>query len=398
MIHSEFIHLQKYLKQHRDINILAEPPYSLKIKINKELTLFKYSQFDSDFNIQLVREARGIIFDKNWDIICHPFHKIGNYGESYAYNNIDFKHSYIMEKIDGSILKIFFYNNKWNVGTNSTIYANTATISDNSDITFEDLFYDIISKEDFITITNTFNKNNTYLFELVHPKNKIVIDYGNTKELVHIGCMCNNIQIDTNIFYPFYYKYYKDLFKNYNIRFPEIYSPLNSTPESLIRLADRFNIKGNTFEGFVVTEYSNSIITGRVKIKSPKYVRLFYLIGNFSDRNVIKILINNEQEELEQYIASFGVLAEKYYSVKTKYNITIGYLLELFNKYYTYYLNGDKKSFALIINKEVEKDLRGILFYLISDNKNTIEKYFLKIGDKKTIAIVNKIIISLDKY
>ena len=62
------IELQKYLKQQRDINILTKKPYSLKIKKDKGLTLFKYSQFDSNFDIQLVREARGIIFDKEWNL------------------------------------------------------------------------------------------------------------------------------------------------------------------------------------------------------------------------------------------------------------------------------------------------------------------------------------------
>lgn len=288
---NEFIELQLYLKQGKDIKTLTEPPYNLKIKTDKDLTLFKYNQFNSDFNIKLVRESRGIIFDNKYNIICHPFHKFGNFGEGYAQNNIDFKHSYIMEKIDGSLIKCYYFNNKWNIGTNGTIYADTATITTNSHITFEDLFYDIISKKDFITLTKAFNKKNTYLFEIIHPK----------------------------------------------------------------------------------------------------YLRLFYLIGNFSDRNVIKILINNDQKEIEQYINSFPILKEAYYKSKERYEYTIRYIKSLFRCYKPYYITRNKKFFAMKINAMVEKYLIGVLFYLISNENNTVEKYFLKIGSKKTTAIVNEL-------
>ena len=41
---------------------LTSSPYNLIIKKDGPYILFKYNQLSSDFNIDLVREARGIIF------------------------------------------------------------------------------------------------------------------------------------------------------------------------------------------------------------------------------------------------------------------------------------------------------------------------------------------------
>ena len=88
--------------------LLSEPPYSLKIHRSNGLILFKYNQLSSDFNLEIVREARGIIFKEDtWECVCHAFNKFGNYLESYV-PDIDWNHCRASEKIDGSLIKLFY--------------------------------------------------------------------------------------------------------------------------------------------------------------------------------------------------------------------------------------------------------------------------------------------------
>lgn len=92
--------------------LLSEPPYSLKIHRSNGLILFKYNQLSSDFNLEIVREARGIIFKEDtWECVCHAFNKFGNYLESYA-PDIDWSHCRASEKIDGSLIKLYWCHDK----------------------------------------------------------------------------------------------------------------------------------------------------------------------------------------------------------------------------------------------------------------------------------------------
>lgn len=79
------------------IGIKEESPYAI----------FNYA-IGCDFSNPIVQEARGIIIDlENLDVVCWPFRKFGNYNESYA-DKIDWSTARVQEKIDGSIIKLWW--------------------------------------------------------------------------------------------------------------------------------------------------------------------------------------------------------------------------------------------------------------------------------------------------
>ena len=86
--------------------LLTQEPYNLKIAEDGPYVIFKYNQLSSDFNIPMVREARGIIFRKGkWDHpVCWPFNKFFNVQESFA-DEIDWNTAFVTEKIDGCFSK-----------------------------------------------------------------------------------------------------------------------------------------------------------------------------------------------------------------------------------------------------------------------------------------------------
>ena len=83
----------------------------IRMSRSGNLVCFKYG-IEADFSDPLVREARGIIIDINEQIVvCRPFDKFFNFQEQYA-TDIDWNTARVLEKIDGSLIKLYNYNGK----------------------------------------------------------------------------------------------------------------------------------------------------------------------------------------------------------------------------------------------------------------------------------------------
>ncbi|MDR0232202.1 MAG: hypothetical protein LBI82_08805 [Dysgonamonadaceae bacterium] len=162
---------------------LSKEPYSIRIKRADGFIIFFY-RADSDFHIDVVKECRGIILDETDDYkpVCVPFFKFGNYGESYA-DDIDWSTARVIEKMDGSLIKLWCHKDIWHVSTNNTIDAESAR-TDNDEDTFMNVFQRawMCTGKQFSEL----NPDYTYMFELVSPQTRVVIPYTETK-LYHTG-------------------------------------------------------------------------------------------------------------------------------------------------------------------------------------------------------------------
>lgn len=261
--------------------LLTSPPYSLSIKRKDTRILFKYSQIDSDFSLEIVREARGLILeDKTWNIVCYPFKKFFNYGEAYA-DEIDWESARIFEKVDGSLIKVYYYNGKWRFGTNSTIDANDAELSAPPYETFMELF-DVAADVCGLDY-DKLDPHYTYIFELRSPYNKVVVPYEDIR-IVHIGTR-NNIT-------------YEEVEVDIGIEKPKQY--MLSSLDDCIAMAATFDF---TQEGFVVVDKNYH----RVKVKSEDYVRVHRLANNGSItlERAIDLIRTNELEEFLVYCPQY---------------------------------------------------------------------------------------------
>jgi len=260
----------------------------LKINIveNENYYLFKYSLINNpDFTNEAVRQCRGIIFDKNTlKPVCIPFFKFGNYLENYV-PNMDWKSVRIEEKIDGSLIKVW-YHNGWHISTNGSIDAfntdlmvNDLLIKDCPYKNFGDLFESVINLKNY-----NLNKNYTYMFELASPYNQVVIKYDKI-EVYHIGTR-NNLT-------------YQEIIEDIGVKKPKIYE-IAKDLKTIIEQANMF--KGEK-EGFVVVDKD----WNRVKIKSEDYVKAHYIKnnGNISKNRLVKLILENETEEFLTYCPEF---------------------------------------------------------------------------------------------
>lgn len=283
-------HIGKFISENEDWKeILSNEPYNLKISFDGEYVLMKYDMRTADFSSPIVREARGIIFKVGeWEYpVCHPFNKFFNYGETFS-DDVDWNSAVVSEKIDGSLMKLWF-DDKWHLSTNGSINAYKTTFNDRGN-TFGELFekallYNGITFTELIT---GLNKNYTYMFELVSPISRIVIPY-ETTDIYYLGC--RNKFTDKE--YPFFSKDINTGFTK-NIKTPKVYK-MNTLSQVLTASAD---LPWDE-EGYVVCDR----LCNRVKIKSPKYVLAHYHLTNraVSFKNFVQIVLQGEVEEFKQY-------------------------------------------------------------------------------------------------
>ncbi len=248
---------------------------------NYPLAIFNYS-IGADFHDPIVQEARGIIINiDTLEVVCWPFRKFGKYTEDYA-DKIDWNSARVQEKIDGSIIKLWYHKGKdqWVFSTNGLIYAQDAYCDENHTKTFLDL---IKSADNYQTLKKLIDnskiyqpivveeidplyKNYTYIFELTSPDNQVVIKHTICK-LYHIGTR-NNITGRE-------YKYNIGIIKP--MEFPI------QTLDQCIEAVDFHNINHDTgkiamcdFEGFVVVDDN----WNRIKVKSTIYSILHNILNN----------------------------------------------------------------------------------------------------------------------
>lgn len=276
--------------------ILEKEPYNIKVKEEDNFIILNYSQIESDFSLRIVQECRGLILAKEnnkYISVCIPFFKFFNYGEKYA-SKINWNSAQVQEKIDGSLIKIWFYKNKMHISTNSMIDAFKATIAlpTNNFKTYGDLAKYCLDNDYKDKI---FDINCTYMFELVSPYTRIVVPYKQIK-LYYLGQRDNQTLQEMN-----YNELYDYKPKLYNI----------STLNDCINNANNLP---NDKEGYVVVDKNYN----RIKIKSPTYVAMHHVRTNIAtEKSILELIRKNEIDEFINYFPEYKDASQQ---IRNKYN------------------------------------------------------------------------------
>ena len=169
--------LLKELNNHESFdsakNVLTSSPYNLKVTENNEDNTFMISyNKDSEKTNDFINECRGIILEKDTNkVVCYTFNRKHNstFLKDELLNNWDACKFY--ESIDGTQIKLYYYNDKWNVSTTRCIQAKNAYWY--SKKSFEELFKEASFGLDYSKL----NKDYCYSFVLKHKENRIVNRY-----------------------------------------------------------------------------------------------------------------------------------------------------------------------------------------------------------------------------
>ena len=222
-----------------------------------DLTIWNYSpkvQYErlwDDITIQ----CRGLVTNSKGDIVARPFKKFFNY-EEHKPEDIPNEHYEVFEKMDGSLGILFNYQNEWIMATRGSFTSPQAIKGK-----------EILDRHDI----SAWRKDNTYLFEIIYPENRIVVDYKGEEKLVVIG----GFHTETGEEIP-----YSSLFWTQESGF-ELARLWKTWDENWKTLQKEISKQD---EGYVV-RFKNGF---RMKIKGDEYKRLHKILTNVSNRDIFE--------------------------------------------------------------------------------------------------------------
>ena len=339
--------IQKYLQDHSLEQL--EEEYSVKVSRHQNypnLVCFKYCQISSPMKVRLVQECRGLILDENnnWQVVSYPYDKFFNY-DSHLAPQLDWQTTSIYEKLDGSLVILYFYDGNWHVQTSGT--ADATGIIRSHNISMKDLFWSTWQQLNYQIPSE---KDYCFIFELISPINRIIVNYQENDLILH-GVRSLKTFVEEHPAHwcqKYNWKCIKDI-NNY------AFSNLEEV------LAKTHQMNGFENEGFVAVDSQFR----RIKIKSPHYVRIHLLkIGEYTNRRLVEIVVNNEGDEFLNYLPSYKKAYETIYS---SYLRLIAAIKDNFDKYKNI---ESQKEFAL---QAKQFPYSGILFQLKA-NKNKAKK------------------------
>jgi hypothetical protein len=257
----------------KDIDYLIKNNYISRRKHPSEnLFILNYTaktQYEEFWN-ETTESCRGLIVDEDYNIKARCFKKFFNYEQ--VLDKIDElinqnKKFETTEKLDGSLGILYWIKGKPFIATRGS-FESEQSIRANS----------ILYKK-YNHVLNQLDKDKTYLFEIIYPENKIVVNYGSQENLILIGIIDNKTGQEYDI-------------HNTNCIFAKVkkYDIENCNFQYLKSLN-----KDNS-EGFVI----KSECGFRFKIKFSEYVRLHKLIFGINSKIIWESLKNKKELNLDE--------------------------------------------------------------------------------------------------
>lgn len=316
---------------HERINHGVHPLYPLHIFNYDKLTGFEKAWDEYTLT------ARGLILAEDGTVVARPFGKFFNLGEGdLTVDRLPNSKPDVYEKLDGSMGIMFVYDGKIQVATRGSFVSEQAIWATNW--AREHIDVDMLL-EGF-----------TYLFEIIYPENRVVIDYKGRSELVLLGIVSNEFGGDVSR--PLVENTAKILGVSIARKFD--FDDMDTL------LATARGLPTNE-EGYVLHWPSHNL---RVKVKGEEYVAMHRARSGMSNRWVWERMLAGEPlinadvpEEFYDYINR--VAAE----LQAKVDTQVAYVMSAFNKVPQ---GVSRKEQALYIIKN-HPDIKGLLFILLDN-------------------------------
>jgi hypothetical protein len=315
-------------------------------KRHPNLVQLKYDQIDSPMSAQIVQQCRGLILDEadNWRPACVPYFKFFNYGEGHA-APIDWSTARVQEKLDGSLMCLYWYKGSWEVASSGLPDASGPT---GFGFTFAELFWRTWKELGYLLPDPTDWGEYTFMFEMMTPHNRVIVPHAKPRIVLH-GVR----DIDTLREYPPDWnasQFGWECVKSF---------PLNSL-EAVVAACQALNPV--ECEGYVVVDHAFN----RVKVKSPQYVALAHMKDGMSNRRMLDLVRTNEGSE---FLAHFPEYRPLYEEIRVKFD---GLVAELETVYAKAAGIDDQKTFAIQVCKT---RLSGALFSLRKGQCKSVREY-----------------------
>ena len=352
-------------------------PYNLKFKDDNDVIglALIHPQDNSDVSSPIVRTCNGLIIEKETlKIICYTFDKMIDSDK--PVNEVDYKNCYLQDAIEGTLLRVYYYDNKWALSTKKSICAGKSRWVTSKN--FQELFIESHGLRVIDALNNEMNnneniKNYCFSFLMVHPENNILYKPLNPL-LYHLTTRDMNSSEYSEIEYEI--KTDKDEFNPKKIVKLPFSQYLDGTTIDNI-YNEYINHETISTEGFVFIDNNNN----RHKIIKNKVKHLRKLWGNNNNRMFRYFELRRDVGLLDEYLTNFK--NDKYEFIKYE-----GEIQKLCNVILDVYMN----KFVKKTNTNVPFYFKRIIFNLHGDFLNTREQTsFPKVLEKVNALDVKEI-------
>jgi RNA ligase len=306
------------------------------------LTIYNYSQatqYEAKWD-EVTLSCRGLVFDDAGNLVARPFKKFFNIEEAKHTPTEEFE---IFEKMDGSLGIMFFYKGEW-------VFASRGSFTSEQAVRFKEIF-ERNYKTSHLTVKNT------YLFEIIYPENRIVVNYGEMEDVVMLG------EIHTKSGEELGLDYWQDsifnIVKRYDFKDYKEIQKLNWDNQ----------------EGFIV-RFSNG---DRCKIKFADYVKLHRVLTNCSSYDVWENLKEFDKlpEEMLQDVPDefYDWVHGVEWKLRKNFNHVENLHMAHLSSILRYGL--DRKEFALRV-QELEGVNHGLIFAMYNGKQDKVKQLIWK--------------------
>lgn len=307
---------------------------------NYPLIIWNYTErcaFDNSWD-EYTLMARGLVTDLNGNVVALPFGKFFNVGqtEESMIENLPAAEPEVYEKLDGSLGILYMFDNNLHICTRGSFESEQAIWATEWIRNHERRW--------------AFMDGWTYLFEIIYPENRIVVDYGDRKELVLLAIRNTETgeYASQEIVFLESERLGLKMAKTYNKEVDKIIAECKELPSNE--------------EGFVLA-YPDGF---RVKIKGDEYVRLHRLITGFSTKSIWECL--KAGQDLDEILVK--IPDEFYVWVKEKETALMNRAMEIEHNAVEAFKEvrslPSRKEQAIEIMKNY-KDISGVIFNLLDD-------------------------------
>ena len=279
--------------------------------------------------------CRGLILDKQCNIVARSMPKFFNLGE-HSRSDITLSKPFIVqEKVDGSLGILYPSSDGPRIATRGSFSSNQA-IEANKILRekYWDFYCDI---EDHLL-------DYTFLFEIIYPENRIVLDYGDMQDLISLTVIeiATGNEMDARDF-----------------DWPGPVVKVHELPEGARipprNIHEHFAFMGDgSAEGFVL-KFPHKTPPVRIKVKFDEYVRLHRIITNTSTKTVWEYLSQGwDFDELLETVPDefYDFVTETEGSLRDQYAVIEREAAELFREVaMEQQEGGDRREFALRATK-----------------------------------------------
>jgi T4 RnlA family RNA ligase len=213
-----------------------------------DLFIYNYTnkaQYEGVWN-EITLQCRGLILDAELNIISRPFKKFFNLDE-YPADQIPDEPFEVFEKLDGSLGILYWLGDTPYIATRGSFISEQAVHASG------------ILIEKYGDTINKLERNLTYLFEIIYPQNRIIVDYGDKDDLILLAVI-DNATGD-------------------GLPAPDIGFPIVKKYDGINDFSLLKDLQEENKEGFVIRFKSGL----RAKVKFAEYLRLHRIVTGVSN-------------------------------------------------------------------------------------------------------------------